>query len=134
MWRFSVLLALSSISLFFDVTGQEMDRKENGDLLFASGLDCSLHSASKVGDDVCVCQGSGSYFTDRNNVSRCFKGRGEEELGKNLFFIRGCSRFLCNYHYMCFYTTRSKRSRFKSFSFNVLLFEKCLSNDNVMKN
>jgi len=72
-------------SLFFTVSGQQIDRKSVGDQLFASGLNCSLHSASTVGDGVCVCEGSGTYFTDRNNVSRCFKGRGEQELGKANF-------------------------------------------------
>jgi len=76
-------IIISSSSLFSTVHGQHsIERQATGDLLHGADLNCTLRGASQVSHGKCVCAGSGSYYTDRNGRSNCFKGRGEEELGK----------------------------------------------------
>lgn len=77
-----------SLFLLSVVSGEHfIERQANGDLLYGPDLDCTAHGANQVTNGKCVCPGSGTYFTDRNGKSNCFKGRGEAELGKSLVCI-----------------------------------------------
>ena len=64
-----------------------VERSPNGDKLVAEGLDCSLHGSTKIGNNTCFCAGSGTYYTDKNNDTKCFQGRGNDELGKKRLVI-----------------------------------------------
>ena len=82
--QLSSLLILISIGIACGAINGTLRRTRNGDTLNAPGLDCPLHAASKIGNDTCFCGPVGSYYTDKNNVTQCFMGRGEKELGKNV--------------------------------------------------
>ena len=75
---------LTFVICFFFACGNNsfVRRSRNGDKLFAEGLDCSLHNSTGIGNNTCSCGSSGSYYTDKNNVTKCFQGRGAEESGK----------------------------------------------------
>ena len=88
MWfaNFCILI-ISTFSVHLTVAQSTIRRGSNGDYLFAIGLDCSLHAATKTANDTCFCGSDGSYFTDRNNKTQCFTGRGQAELGKRIVLI-----------------------------------------------
>jgi len=76
---------ISSPSLFLTIqVPRIIGRHTFGDILHSTNEDfnCTSLGANQVSTGTCVCRESGSYYTDRSGKSRCFKGRGEEELGK----------------------------------------------------
>ena len=60
-----------------------IQRASNGDILVAEGLDCSLHGSTEIYNNTCFCAGSGTYYTDKDNVTSCFQGRGADQLSKD---------------------------------------------------
>ena len=62
-----------------------INRQELGDLLYGPGLDCTFLGGYHTDNNACICAGYGSYYTDQNGRTMCFKSRGEDELGKVVF-------------------------------------------------
>lgn len=81
------LRVLFTFSIFHLTSGQYfLNRKENGDQLEGPDqLDCTLHNAKRFSSNQCNCGPRSTYYTDKNNVTQCFKGPGAAELDCDVY-------------------------------------------------
>lgn len=63
-----------------------LNRRISGDQLEGPDqLDCAIHNAVRFNSNQCNCGPRSTYYTDKNNVTQCFKGPGAAELGCDVF-------------------------------------------------